>query len=340
MTFERGDSMLINQTGLVYQASDFIQNPRGYSSMVSAEARSLSIHSHDFYEIAYVMEGWGTHHTDSSSQRIQEGDYLLITPGIRHCIVSPAESSIPRIRVCNCLFTAAFFSPVIRHVLDLPSMRHTSLFSLLSGSSPFCLILRDDAFHSIRTTLRMIQYAINQPPQQPFRDTHGDPEVLSGTEVMIRNHLENFLIATGDIYESRLSEDALPGRNDRLIQNLTSYIRSHLDLPLSLSSLAERVHFSPEYLSRYFKRHTGQTISSYLSDVRMKKAEELLLHTAYPISEIGYLCGYPSNSNFRKYFTKKFGVSPREYRKQFIPLPPHPAGQREQSPVKTAVSDG
>ena len=100
--------------------------------------------------------------------------------------------------------------------------------------------------------------------------------------VIIRNHLENFLIATGDIYESRLSEDALPGRNDRLIQNLTGYIRSHFDLPSAFHPWQSAFIFSPEYLSRYFKRHTGQTISSYLSDVRMKKARSFCFTPLIP----------------------------------------------------------
>lgn len=317
-----------SQSFLLYRANDFIPNPSGYCSTLCAEARTLCLHSHDFYEIAYVIEGWGTHHTNTSSQKIKEGDYILISPGFAHCIVSPPESSLPRIRICNCLFTDAYFSRAIRHFFDIPSIAHTSLFQLLSHTAPFCLVLSDNEAQSIRTSLRMIQFEMNQNSLL-FTDNRRPPASSSsnqrplaplvGSDSIIRNHLENFLIETGRIYERNLCQDALSGQNNQLIQDLVNYMRSHLDLPISLSTLADLVHFSPGYLSRYFRAHTGQTLHSYLFDLRMKKAEELLLHTAYPISEIGFLCGYSSISNFRKYFTKKFGISPRAYRKQYIP---------------------
>ena len=316
------------QSSLLYKATDFIPNPSGYCSTICAEARTLCFHSHDFYEIAYVMEGWGTHYTNTSSQTIKEGDYILISPGFSHCIVSPLEPSIPRIRICNCLFTNIYFKQAIRPFFNIPSIKHTSLFQLLSHTTPFCLVLSDNEAQSIRTSLRMIQYEMNQNsllftdgklPIESFSSNQRPVISLVGSHSIIRNHLENFLIETGRIYERYLCQDSLPGQNNQIIQELVCYMKSHLDLPISLSTLADLVHFSPEYLSRYFRAHTGQTLHSCLFDLRMKKAEELLLHTAYPISEIGFLCGYSSISNFRKYFTKKFGISPRAYRKQYIP---------------------
>lgn len=302
---------------LLFRSADFITDPGGYCCSISAEARSLCMHTHDFYEIAYVMEGWGIHHTDTASQMIREGDFLFLSPGASHCIVSSPDESIPRVRICNCLFTAAFFQPVIRRFLDLTRLKDTSLFRLLSAHSPFCLFLPDNEAQAVRTSVRSIQQEINRSngPSAVSGRERPDPTYSS---VIIANHLLSFLLETGRIYDSRLNHRLLTGRNDRMLQELTDFIRSNLDLPLTLPALAQRVHFSPEYLSRYFKRHTGQTLHSYILLLRMKKAEDLLLHTSYPITEIGYLCGFTSASNFRKYFTKNFGVSPREYRKQHL----------------------
>lgn len=286
----------------LFKAIDFIPDSKGYHVSTCAEARSKNPHSHDFYEIAYVIEGYGTHYTKEQSDFVKEGSYIFISPGVEHCTVSPADKSVSRIRICNCLLSAAYFHDTIRRFLDLESTKDTALHSLLKSNTPFCLVLSDTKANTIKKAVESIKY------EYELVENHIND--------IIRNHVSNFLLETSRIYEMELAGDKLPTGQNILIQELLCYIKSNLDLPLTLTSLAKQIHFSPEYLSRYFKKHMGQTLTAYIMELRMQKAKELLSHTSYSITEISYLCGYSSSSNFRKYFSQMFGISPSEYRKR------------------------
>lgn len=84
---------------------------------------------------------------------------------------------------------------------------------------------------------------------------------------------------------------------------------------LTLDFLAEYVHLSPEYLSRYFKKHTGKNLSKFITETRIKKAKYMLRTDDQPIHEIAEYCGYTSISNFEKAFKKLTGMTAGEYRR-------------------------
>lgn len=99
------------------------------------------------------------------------------------------------------------------------------------------------------------------------------------------------------------------------IDELAKYIRANFSYNLSLDFLAQHMHLSREYLSRYFKKHMGKTISEYLLEVRIEKAKQMLRTSSYSISDICEHCGYTSVGNFQKAFKKVTSVSPSAYRK-------------------------
>lgn len=87
--------------------------------------------------------------------------------------------------------------------------------------------------------------------------------------------------------------------------------------PLSLEQVAALVELNPEYLSRIFKEETGFTFTAFLTNLRMKKAANLLIHTTTKVNLIGQKAGYPNVSYFSTLFKKNFGISPFEYRRQY-----------------------
>lgn len=89
---------------------------------------------------------------------------------------------------------------------------------------------------------------------------------------------------------------------------------------LSAEELASIACVSPGYFSHMFKNETGQSYKSSLTDVRMKAAVELLLSSDLRLYEISEKVGYNNVRNFTQAFTKKYGVSPGEYRKQYQEL--------------------
>lgn len=101
-----------------------------------------------------------------------------------------------------------------------------------------------------------------------------------------------------------------------VVQTVKRYIALNIDQDLSRESVAEQVFLHPDYLTRLFKKETGQTITDYVLLERIKVAKELLTQTDIPISTISASIGYSNFSHFTKLFKKNTGKGPTEYRTQ------------------------
>ena len=74
---------------------------------------------------------------------------------------------------------------------------------------------------------------------------------------------------------------------------------------------------TPEGLSRYFHRMTGQTFSAYLGGRKVARAAELLRRTRKSVTEIAFECGFNNLANFNRQFLKYKGCTPSAHRKLF-----------------------
>lgn len=105
------------------------------------------------------------------------------------------------------------------------------------------------------------------------------------------------------------------GQERHLIQEIQGYIREHLD-EVSRSRLAQVFYLSPNYLSKLFRKETGDSLSEFIQQERMQKAKQLLRQEGMSISRIAEETGYPSFAHFSKQFKKFVGMSPNEYRRK------------------------
>lgn len=93
-----------------------------------------------------------------------------------------------------------------------------------------------------------------------------------------------------------------------------SYINEHFAEPITLDRLAALAVLSPYYFTRLFAKETGMTPHQYLITMRVNSAKFLLKTTSLPIKEIGFSCGFTSESIFCTTFRKREGITPSEYR--------------------------
>jgi two-component system, response regulator YesN len=107
------------------------------------------------------------------------------------------------------------------------------------------------------------------------------------------------------------------GQHAHLIRQTKEYIAHHYaDAELSLNQVAARANLSASHFSAVFSRETGQTFKEYLTEVRIKKAKELLRMTALRSADIAYQVGYNDPHYFSSVFKKHTGLSPIEFRSQ------------------------
>lgn len=140
---------------------------------------------------------------------------------------------------------------------------------------------------------------------------YGAPKSPKPSEVMRLKGLLCELISI--IAESR--EKELEVRSSRSSDILT-YIASHYTEDIRVADIAKTYHVDRSYLERSFKRETGASVRETITNFRIKKAQTLLRETSFSISEIAKASGFKDRLYFSKFFHRKFGMTPTEYRIQ------------------------
>ncbi len=105
-------------------------------------------------------------------------------------------------------------------------------------------------------------------------------------------------------------------QSDSSIELIRKYIREHLEDDLNRKKLASLVFLSPDYLSHVFSEKTGESLTVFILNERIKKAKELLLLSQKSIRDIALLSGFPNISYFSRQFKSITGKTPQEFRKK------------------------
>lgn len=98
------------------------------------------------------------------------------------------------------------------------------------------------------------------------------------------------------------------------VQTAVHLIEEHFAEDISVEWVAEQIYLSAGYLSKIFKKETGQSVLRYITRCRLQKAEELLKKTNKKIVDISREIGYENPSYFGLIFKKTFGVTPLQMR--------------------------
>lgn len=104
-------------------------------------------------------------------------------------------------------------------------------------------------------------------------------------------------------------------KNSQQVERARQYITEHVqEYGLSLNTVADHIHMSPNYFSTIFSQQAGETFIEFLTEARMQKAKELLMSTQMRPSDIAQEVGYQDSHYFGYLFKKTSGCTPKEYR--------------------------
>lgn len=99
------------------------------------------------------------------------------------------------------------------------------------------------------------------------------------------------------------------------IKDLLRYIYEHYDETLTVKGLAERFHYHPDYLSRYFKEQAGLPLTRYLYQLRLQYVYQDLLHGTTAIETIFLQHGITNKKLGMQLFKEQYGTTPFKIRK-------------------------
>ena len=117
-------------------------------------------------------------------------------------------------------------------------------------------------------------------------------------------------------YQNKTNE--ITNRHSVELNNLVNFIHKNADLNLSLDDLVKEINISKFYLSRLFKSAFNVSPHKYISNVRLKRAKELIQFSDLQIQEIADIMGFESPQSFTRWFKGLDGHSPVHYRNNKI----------------------
>jgi two-component system, response regulator YesN len=101
-----------------------------------------------------------------------------------------------------------------------------------------------------------------------------------------------------------------------LSDKIVYIVQSEYDQEISLEIIADRMHYNPNYLSNVFKKEYGKNFVDYLMNYRLQMAQMWLKETDMTIKEMAEKLQYRNSQNFIRFFKKKLGMTPGDYRKE------------------------
>jgi two-component system response regulator YesN len=143
------------------------------------------------------------------------------------------------------------------------------------------------------------------------------------------NHLDHVLAGIENVDQLRQRAQAILARAlafrksqvqrpyAGIIKQAQEYIVGHyMDPDLSLNCVAAQVNLSASHFSLIFSHEAGQTFKEYLTEIRLKRAKELLRTTTLKAFAIADQIGYSDPHYFSQVFRKHTGLTPMEFRSE------------------------
>ncbi len=114
------------------------------------------------------------------------------------------------------------------------------------------------------------------------------------------------------IYNRGLRTESRKYRKE--IHEIIAIVEENIDKKISLAMIAQRINMTETYLCKLFKKETGKNLVSFINDLKIERAIELLRDEDFSIGEVAASVGFDDQFYFSRIFKKYAGLSPSEYR--------------------------
>jgi AraC family transcriptional regulator len=102
------------------------------------------------------------------------------------------------------------------------------------------------------------------------------------------------------------------------LRRIKEFVDAKLEDELTLCEMAQSVELSTAHFSRMFRKSTGENPNHFVLRHRVERAKEMLRAAEARILDVALACGFKTQQHFARVFRRMCGVSPTEYRQEFL----------------------
>lgn len=250
------------------------------------------LHSHAFYEILLCKSGSIQYLLGDKRFRIQQGDILLIPPGVSH----------------QPLFLEPLAEPYERYVIwidDAFWQQQCSEYPDLNFAFEQC---RKRGSYLLRST-RATWSGLFSAAVAALKETEEEKLVW---KYCVRTAIISLMAHISRTYYYQ--DLQMPAaEKSGLVDDLFRYIDEHLTEKITLEATAKHFLVSPSTISHAFQKNMQVSFHHCVIQRRLIAAKNGIL-SGTPLQEIWEACGFPDYSAFYRSFKKEYGISPREFK--------------------------
>lgn len=259
---------------------------------------SSAFHSHNCFEMTFVLRGSAVHAIGDMSYGMTEGALIVVSGMLSHAIIPDDDFAAYRILFDKKLAEECFET----FKEDLGFIRMFTLSSAdVSDSSHFSRLFVSDAEN--KTRFRILFEKLSAEYSRGGEDG----------AIMIKNLISELIVLTVRSFAERVANK----RNINLLMATAGgYIEENLGNNIRVSGIAKMLNISTRHFNRAFKKFFDASPQEFITHLRINKAKSMLVFTTINITEIAAACGFYDCTHFCKIFRKQTGITPKEYRKK------------------------
>lgn len=264
-----------------------------YICSIPLDFQHVPLHWHDDMEIIYIKKGHGYVTVDFQQHMVSGGTIVLILPGQLHSIEQFDDFSM---EYENIIFNVGMLLPRTEDTSSTEFLR-----PLLNGqlTVPSIYSIASEHYAALSACIDSCDEICKTKPL--------------GYELYLKGKLFEFFY----ILSNRCRNEKNPRTTKSLdkLRIVLKLVENSYMHKITIAEVADRIDFSESHFMRYFKENMGTSFVDYLRDYRLTMAARLLQVSDNTILCISEEVGFENLSYFNRAFKKKYGVTPRDYRK-------------------------
>lgn len=288
----------IEENGKLYSTIKPYKHPFAHS-FTFLDGERTQYHTHDYIELAYVVEGEFKQRIMGNDILFKKGELCLIDKNCPHQDYLLNQNSI------------VVFIGLANDILDQVMVKH----------------IDEEKIHNFLHTALMKQKDIRQ--YLHFKPKNVDDMRLEELLLQLLTELEwndeaskhiskgliiRILHYISAMYDFKLSKEQRMKMNWIIYEEIKKYIEENY-AQIAIKELVAKFHFNEDYYNRLLKEKTGMTYSEYVQDIRLENALYLLKTTDLTVDTVAEQVGYHNKGYFYKIFVEKYGMTPAKTRK-------------------------